>query len=284
MNESSALQRYLGEVRGMEVLSREREHELAALWRDTRSQAAARELLQAQLRHVVVIARRYRRYGVPLEDLIAQGNLGLLRALDRFDPDRGTRFCTYAQHWIRALIIQHVLRSRSIVQTHSGAFRTRVFFKLRRERRRLEALLGEGPESRRELARVMGVEQDQLGWLLHRLDSADMSLDAPVVDGSPSPVERMEAGGPDQEESAMREQLQASLEDAVGEALQQLGEREQRIVRERLMADEEDRLSLAELGRQMGVSRERARQLELRAKTQLRRSLSGLARTYAIAS
>lgn len=275
---------YLRRVERIPSLSREEELEVALEWQRTKAAWAADKLLGSQLRSVVSIARKFRAYGVPVSDLIAEGNLGLLQALERFEPERGYRFSTYANFWVKARIINHVLRCRSIVQTSSGAMRTRVFFRLRRERSRLEAKFGEGPEAETALANEMNVSKERLRMMLHRIDSSDLSMDATPGDGArPSLVETLaDEAGPTQEQELWDKESRETIKEAVQTALEELDERELRIVRERIMADREDEKSLAELGRQMGISRERARQLEARAKAKLQKRLKHVAREVVV--
>ena len=278
-SDASSLNHYLRQVDKIAPLSREDELEIALKWKHERCQKSADRLLRTQLRSVISIARKFRAYGVPLQDLIAEGNVGLLQAIERFEPERGFRFSTYANFWVKARIINHVLRCRSIVQTSSGAMRTRVFFRLRRERSRLEAKFGEGPEAKAALAKEMGVSKERLNMMLHRIDSNDLSLDITPADGTrPSMLESLEADDLSQEEVIAENESRDTIKDAVQAALADLDERELRIVRERIMADREEEKSLAELGRQMGISRERARQLEARAKAKLQKRLKGVAR------
>lgn len=278
-SDASSLNHYLRQVDKIAPLSREAELEIALKWKHERCQKSADRLLQTQLRSVVSIARKFRAYGVPMQDLIAEGNLGLLQAIERFEPERGFRFSTYANFWVKARVINHVLRCRSIVQTSSGAMRTRVFFRLRRERSRLEAKLGEGPAAQAALAKEMGVSKERLSMMLHRIDSSDLSLDVTPGDGArPSMVESLEFDGKSSEEILSDNESRDTIREAVQSALTELDERELRIVKERIMADRDEELSLAELGRQMGISRERARQLEARAKAKLHKRLKSVAR------
>lgn len=179
VNQTPSMRRYLRQVAAQPKLSREREYELATHFKRTGCRSAADQLVASQLRHVIGVARRFANYGVPFDDLVAQGNLGVLHALSRYDAERGFRFGTYAMHWIRAMVIGYVLRSRSIVITSSDAMRTRIFFRLKRERARLEAQLGEGPEARAALAQTLGLRPERLERMLMRIDSPDVSLQAP---------------------------------------------------------------------------------------------------------
>lgn len=275
MNRDPVVVRYDALASAFPSLSREDELELAWAWKNHRDPRARERLIGSQLRAVTAIARKLRAYGVPLSDLMAEGNVGLLQALDKFEPELGYRFGTYAAFWIRARMINHVLATWSIVQTRSGVMRSRMFFKLRRERSRLQASLGDPQLVKEALAKRFDLSDDAVQAMLQRLDSGDVSLDRSVRDDAGPMVEQMEDDAESQESTLMRQQRQGLVREVVERALRQLDAREQRIVRERLMADDGEALSLAELGRRMGISRERARQLESRARKKLAQSLSG---------
>jgi RNA polymerase sigma-32 factor len=268
----ASLARYITRVRSVARLSREEEYALAVRLRSGDS-AAAHELVEANLRFVVAIALQYRRYGIPIWDLIAEGSLGLMMAVRKFDPDRGTRFVTYAGYWIRAYVLDLVVKSTSMVGAGSGVLRSKLFFRLRRERAQI-AGMEQDPGRRLELlAQRFNVTPDKARTMLSQLDARDVSLD-----GSPHPETGMTLldtlhDESDQERELMAAQQQHKLNAELGDALELLDQRERYIVEQRIMSDEE--LSLAELGRRLGVSRERARQLEARAKRKLRRRLQG---------
>jgi RNA polymerase sigma-32 factor len=266
-----AITGYGGQLAHFSPLTRERERELAQLWRRDRNTAAADELAKAHLRYVVATALKFRRYGIPLDELIAEGSFGVVHALGKFDPERGTRFVTYAAYWIRAYILNYVLRSWSLVGSGAGALRSKNFFRLRRERARIFNLFTDEALAQEELAKRLEIPLGQLVTMLERLDSRDVSLDSQVFDGSNSRLlDTLVSDTADQESSlADGEQLHDRAE-AVRSAIVKLDERERFIVESRMMADHDDELSLAEIGRRLGVSRERARQLEARAKGKLR--------------
>lgn len=264
---------YLTTVQGYAAVSREQELTLIRRWRDEQDESARDALVRSSLRHVVAIARRYQRYGIPLAELISEGNFGVVRALNKFDGTRGTLFITYASYWVRACILQHVLRSWSIVG--SGLPRSRLFFKLRRERAKLNGLLGEGAEANAILSARLGISEERLGALLQRVDQRDCSLDAEIFqDGTLSMVSALPSSDPDQEQQALASEFGDNALIAVRDALGILDQRERYIVENRLLADREAELSLADIGRSLGVSRERARQLEERAKRKLRRKIA----------
>src|SRR6187402_2734452 len=139
---------YMAEAKRAPRLEREQEMALALRWKHQGDRAAGDTLARANLRHVVAVAMKYRRYGVPVSELIAEGNFGVVHALGKFDPERGIRFVTYAAHWVRAYILDHVIKSWSMVGGGSGPLRSKMFFKLRRERAMVSNLLGEGDEQK----------------------------------------------------------------------------------------------------------------------------------------
>jgi RNA polymerase sigma-32 factor len=265
-------------VQAIQPLSREHEYELACLVRDHDDPEAARQLVEANLRYVVAIALSYRRYGVRLADLVSEGNLGLMIALRKFDPSRGTRFVTYAAHWIRAYVLDHVIRAWSIVGVGAGPLRSKVFFRLRREKAKILASTSDVVEANERLAERFGTTPEKITMLAHRLEARDVSLDGKVFDdGAATLLDTLPSNGPSQEEAYMGEERSHTIHDRVREAVEKLDPRERFIVEFRMMADGPDELSLAEIGRRLGVSRERARQLEARAKQKIRRHLESVA-------
>ena len=278
IDQGTAISRYIAQVRAVPELSREDEGELARAWRDRGDQAAAAKLALANLRHVVSIAVGYRRYGIPLSELVAEGNFGVVHAIRKFDPDRGVRFVTYAAYWVRAYILNHVIQSWSLVGVGSGPLRSKMFFRLRRERARIAGMMGEGEEGDRLLAERFSAPAEKVIAMARRLEARDVSLDAKVFeDGARSLVDTLVADELDQEERFAREEEGAMLREYLHVAVGELDPRERYIVETRMLADPEDELSLAEIGRRLGVSRERARQLEARAKRKLRDRLQPLA-------
>jgi len=269
---------YTKTVQTYATLSREEELALFKRWQTQADERARDALVRASLRHVVAIARKHRRYGVPLSELVAEGNFGVVRALEKFDPGRGTLFITYASHWIRACILQHVLKTWSIVG--SGLPRSKLFFKLRRERVRLHNVLGEGENIDDTLAARLGVSSKALHAMLERLDQRDFSLEAEVFsEGHVTFGSTLPSADPNQEERALAGEFSANAEEAVRDALAVLDPRERYIVEHRLLADRTAEVSLADVGRLLGVSRERARQLEARAKRKLRARIASRTNT-----
>jgi RNA polymerase sigma-32 factor len=266
----TALSRYMTEVQKYPRLSREQEAELWRRRHDEQDDHATEALIRANLRYVVAIALKYRCYGLPVADLIAEGNSGIMRALAKFEPERGNRFVTYAAYWIRAFILNYVVRSWSMVGGGSSALRSKLFFKLRRERVRVTNLLGEGDRAVEVLAKRFNTSQAQMVTMLGRIDAHDVSLHTAAFDGGVTTLmDTLASPDVSQEEAFARSQRRHRVHRVVHAALEILDHRERHIVEHRLMADEEDCQSLAEIGRFLGVSRERARQLETRAKRKL---------------
>ena len=191
---------YIAEAKRAPRLEREQERALALRWKDG-DRAAGDALARANLRHVVAVAMKYRRYGVPVSELIAEGNFGVVQALGKFDAQRGIRFVTYAAHWVRAYILDHVIKSWSMVGGGSGPLRSRLFFKLRRERVRAVNLMGEGEAADQMVAERVGVTPDELRKLVNRLEARDVSLDVKVIDDSPVRLVDLLPAPDDQERS-----------------------------------------------------------------------------------
>lgn len=269
--------RTITRIQAIPKLSREEEGVLVRAWIHQRDAEARDRLVQAHLRYVVSVALSHRRYGVSVGELIAEGTLGTLHALDKFDPERGTRFVTYAVYWIRAFVLNHILRSWSLVGVGSGALRSKMFFKLRRERARIANLIGDSERAEEALAEAVGVPRAKVVSMIGRLDARDVSIDMPASPTSTTTLaDSLIAPDMSQEEIVANGEWGTLLKTVVGRAVSVLDERERFIVEKRLMADVEDELSLAEIGRRLGVSRERARQLEARARRKLEREMAAL--------
>ncbi|HEX4340594.1 MAG TPA: sigma-70 family RNA polymerase sigma factor [Polyangiaceae bacterium] len=255
------------------AMSREREHELAQRWRLHGDFPARDELARAQLGHVVLIARRYHRCGgASLEELVAEGNFGLVKALEGFDPERGTRLVTYAVYWIRAYISQYLLRSRSVV---TAGVQSKLVSRIRRAREGILKASGDVANLNDQIAEQLAISPLKLDGLLERMASRDVPWDL-ETEGSPSSTVSNDAHWLSAEETALSAETRVLLCEAVAQALSRLDDRERYIVKRRLMAHRDEQLSLTEIGRHFGFSRERARQLELRA---LRKIKAGLVRS-----
>lgn len=266
----SAFQRYLRSLEHVEVLPPEQERALAVTYRDTGNARAAARLVEGNLRLVVKIAEEYGRGEDQLMDLIQEGNLGLLHALEKFDPERGVKLSSYAAWWIRAYILKFLLANFRVVRLGTTLAQRKLFYKLRRERERLEK---EGVEvEAHHLAEALNVRVSDVAEMELRLASPEVSLDSPARSESPrtatssSFLPADHNGRPDVqlEEGEFRNRLR----ETVARFGEQLSGREKQIFLDRLVSDEP--LTLQEIGRRYGVSRERARQLETRLKEKMR--------------
>jgi RNA polymerase sigma-32 factor len=275
----TALAEYIARVRRIPRLSREEEHELALRARAGDTHAAHR-LVEANLRFAVAVALQYRRYGIPLAELIAEGSIGLLLAVRKYDPERGTRFVTYAGYWIRAYVLDLVVKSASMVGGGTGVLRSKLFFRLRRERAQLANTELDPSKVVDELAQRFHVDSERMGKMLRQLDAKDVSLDGSAHPGSAlTMLETLRDESQSQEDAFADAQQHTGLATRLDTALDTLDRRERYIVEQRIMGEND--VSLAELGRQLGVSRERARQIEARAKRKLRKQLASLQPTAA---
>ena len=267
VSEGPGLARYLNEIKKFPLLTADEEYMLAERFREHGEAEAAHQLVTSHLRLVAKIAMQYRGYGLPVSDLISEGNIGLMKAVKKFEPERGFRLSTYAMWWIKASVTEHILRSWSLVKLGTMTAQKKLFFSLRKAKARLQILdAGElDPEQAEALSKQFGLSADDILNMNRRMSARDYSLNAPVsedgdsvefldtlVDESPSPevivAEREEAG-------IRNEMLQA--------ALAELPERERHIFVERRLKD--DPVTLEQLGEEYGISRERVRQLEVRA-------------------
>jgi RNA polymerase sigma-32 factor len=256
------------------MLGRDHERALARRWRGNGDRKAADRLVRAHLRSVRALAIKFRHYGIPVSELIAEGNSGLFHALSKFDPERGIRFDTYARHWVRAYMLTYVLRSWSIVTTTSGAMRTRMFFKARRERARATALMGSGEAMQLVLAQRLGVSLARTQEMTLQLDAVDVSLDAPIGNDNPSPLIEQLRASDNPEQALLDARFEGSCGTAIAAALCSLDPRERQIIEARVMSDADQKLSLAAIARKFGVSRERVRQLHDRALRKLKAALA----------
>ncbi|HZB91385.1 MAG TPA: RNA polymerase factor sigma-32, partial [Stellaceae bacterium] len=263
------------------LLTREREFDLARRWRAAGDTAALHELVRAYTRLVIATAIRFRAYGLPLGDLVQEGNVGLLQAAARFEPAREVRFSTYANWWIRSAMQDYVLRNWSIVRTGSTAAQKALFFNLRRLRARIGELSGAplGAAGHRRIAAALGVELAEVEHMDMRLSAVDHSLNGPVGDGDHHGQDFIADGRPSPEQAAIALADGATRARWLAEALQSLTPRERRIISARHLS--EDAVTLEALGRLLGVSKERVRQLEHRALLKLRRALGRHARNPA---
>ncbi len=264
-----SLDAYLERVSHIPVLSREQETELAQRFRVTQDLAAARQLVLSHLRFVVHIARSYGGYGLPLGDLVQEGNVGLMKAVKRFDPGMGVRLVSFAVHWIRAEIHEYVLRNWRLVKVATTKAQRKLFFNLRRYKKNLGWL---SDAETRAVARDLGVSTQEVTEMEKRLTSRDMSFDpAPDADdeeGGYSPATYLPSPDADPAQQIEREQFDDDSTERLTIAMSKLDARSQHILRTRWMAD--DKATLQDLAAQYGVSAERVRQIETNAIKKLR--------------
>jgi RNA polymerase sigma-32 factor len=263
-----SLGRYMAELRRHAPISREEEHALAVRWREQGDLDAARLLVLSNLRLVVKIAMEYRRSWTNLLDLVQEGNLGLLQAVQRFDPEQGVKLASYAAYWIRAYILKYLIDNIRMVRLGSSRAERKLFFRLNREKRELERQ-GFDVEPRLLAERLDVSEQDVL-QMEQRLAESDISLDAPLGGGDSdrSVADLVSGSSPSAEEEVGDEELRSVFLAKVKEFAGGLDERDRRIVDARILAEEP--LTLQELGAEFGVTRERVRQLEARLVGRLR--------------
>lgn len=262
-----------------ELLDAETELTLAFAWRDQRDEAALHRLVTAYMRLAISMASKYRRYGASMNDLIQEAGLGLMKAADKFDPDRGVRFSTYAVWWIKASIQDYVMRNWSMVRTGSTSSQKSLFFNMRRVQARLEREAmsrGEeldGHQLRQMIATEVGVPLRDVEMMEGRLSGTDFSLNATqsVDEEGREWIEALEDGSAQAEEIVGDDHDRRALRDWLLEAMASLNDRERLIVRERKLR--EDPRTLESLGQQLGLSKERVRQLEAAAFKKMRRRL-----------
>ena len=263
-----SLGRYMAELRHHAPISREEEHSLAVRWREEGDLDAARRLVLSNLRLVVKVAMEYRRSWTNLLDLIQEGNLGLLQAVQRFDPEQGVKLASYAAYWIRAYILKYLIDNIRMVRLGSSRAERKLFFRLNREKRALER---QGFEVEpRLLAERLDVSEQDVLQMEQRLAESDLSFDAPLGPGdSESSVgDRVASPGRSAEQEFGDEELRSVFLGKVKEFAEALDERDRRIVDARILAEEPR--TLQELGEEFGVTRERVRQLEARLVGRLR--------------
>jgi len=277
---SSALDVYLAEINRFSLLTVEEEQTLARAFRDTADTRAAHRLITANLRFVVKVAYEYRSYGFRIPDLVQEGNIGLMKAVQKFDPDKGIRLISYAVWWIRAYIQNYILKSWSLVKLGTTQAQRKLFFSLGRTRRELDRTSAEhGADSdgrdAGKIAKRLRVKTAEVQEMELRLDGRDLSLDAPMgEDGDHAHIDFVASGAPTQDAELSDAQEAKLVSGRVVEALARLDARERYIIEQRVMSDRP--LTLKELGEHFGFSRERARQLEIRAKEKLKQELQAL--------
>ncbi|WP_299443142.1 RNA polymerase sigma factor RpoH [uncultured Rhodospira sp.] len=262
----SNLSRYLQNIRKYPMLAPDEEYMLAKRYRDTEDSDAAHRLVSSHLRLVAKIAMGYRGYGLPMGEVISEGNVGLMQAVKRFDPDRGFRLATYAMWWIRASIQEYILHSWSLVKMGTTAAQKKLFFNLRKMKGQLQLMEdGDLPfESVTEIATKLGVPEQDVVNMNRRLGSPDHSLNAPVrMDGEGEWQDWLVDDGESQESMLADHEELGQRRDLLARAMDTLNQRERHILTERRLSEEP--MTLEDLSREYGISRERVRQIEVRA-------------------
>ncbi|MBN8606330.1 MAG: RNA polymerase sigma factor RpoH [Caulobacterales bacterium] len=284
LSPEQGLQRYLSEIRKFPMLQKEEEFMLAKSWQEHGDTQAAHKLVTSHLRLVAKIAMGYRGYGLPIGEVISEGNVGLMQAVKKFDPDKGFRLATYAMWWIRASIQEYILRSWSLVKMGTTAAQKKLFFNLRRMKGEMAAL-EEGdlkPEHVASIAHKLAVTEEEVVSMNRRMSGGgDASLNAPIGGaGGEGDSEWMDWLADDQAEGTQETRLAETEEfDArmslLQEAMGELNDRERHIIQERRLKDEP--ATLEDLSKEYGVSRERVRQIEVRAFEKLQKAMKKVA-------
>jgi RNA polymerase sigma-32 factor len=283
LSPEQGLSRYLSEIRKFPMLERDEEFMLAKRWQEHEDTDAAERMVTSHLRLVAKIAMGYRGYGLPIAEVVSEGNVGLMQAVKKFDPDKGFRLATYAMWWIRASIQEYILRSWSLVKMGTTAAQKKLFFNLRRMKGEIQAL-EEGdlrPENLSKIATDLNVTEDEVTQMNRRMSGPDASLNAPVgAEGdmewqdwlTDDSVGHAEIYAEEEEFDARKALLETALEE--------LNERERHILTERRLKEEPS--TLEELSQHYNVSRERIRQIEVRAFEKLQKAMAVAAKAQGL--
>jgi RNA polymerase sigma-32 factor len=279
MSPEGGLSRYLTEIRKFPMLAKDEEFMLAKRWREHNDPEAAHKLVTSHLRLVAKIAMGYRGYGLPIGEVISEGNVGLMQAVKKFEPDKGFRLATYAMWWIRASIQEYILRSWSLVKMGTTAAQKKLFFNLRKAKSEISAF-EEGdlrPEQVSHIATRLGVLDEEVISMNRRLSGPDSSLNAPLrVDGDAEWQDWLADDTAVSQETKLAEDEERSIRmSLLDEAMKELSDRERHILTERRLKDSPT--TLEELASQYGVSRERVRQIEVRAFEKLQKAMRAAA-------
>ncbi len=279
MSPDGGLSRYLTEIRKFPMLPKDEEFMLAQRWKEHQDSEAAHKMVTSHLRLVAKIAMGYRGYGLPIGEVISEGNVGLMQAVKKFEPDKGFRLATYAMWWIRASIQEYILRSWSLVKMGTTAAQKKLFFNLRKAKSQIEAFQDGDlrPDQVSAIATKLGVLDSEVISMNRRLSGPDASLNAPLRSDSESEWQDWLADD-DQvsQETVVAEAEESSLRmDLLQEAMAELTDRERHILTQRRLKD--DPTTLEELAAEYGVSRERVRQIEVRAFEKLQKTMRAAA-------
>ena len=282
----NGLSRYLSEIRKFPMLEKQQEFMLAKRWVEHEDSDAAEQMVTSHLRLVAKIAMGYRGYGLPMAEVISEGNVGLMQAVKKFDPDKGFRLATYAMWWIRASIQEYILRSWSLVKMGTTAAQKKLFFNLRRLKGEIDAI-EEGdlrPEHVKTIATKLGVTEDEVVSMNGRMAGGDVSLNAPIggADGDGEWQDWLEDDTEGHASEFARQDEFETRMGLLGQAMADLNERERHIIEERRLKDEP--MTLEDLSKVYNVSRERIRQIEVRAFEKLQKAMQRLAKEEGVAA
>ncbi|HMM14217.1 MAG TPA: RNA polymerase sigma factor RpoH [Parvibaculum sp.] len=279
----ASLSRYLQEIRKFPMLEPQEEYMLAKRWREHEDAEAAHKMVTSHLRLVAKIAMGYRGYGLPIGEVISEGNVGLMQAVKRFDPEKGFRLATYAMWWIRASIQEYILRSWSLVKMGTTAAQKKLFFNLRKVKGQIQAIEDGDlhPDQVTQIADRLGVTEAEVISMNRRLSGPDNSLNAPLRQDSEGGEwqDWLVDETADQETSLGERQELSVRQEMLAEAMQTLNEREMHILTERRLKDEP--ATLEDLSQEYGISRERVRQIEVRAFEKLQKAMRAAMRDQA---
>ena len=279
------LSRYLQEIRKFPMLEPEQEYMLAKRWREHNDTEAAHTLVTSHLRLVAKIATGYRGYGLPLSELISEGNVGMMQAVKRFDPERGFRLATYAMWWIRASIQEYILHSWSLVKMGTTAAQKKLFFNLRKLKGQIHAI-EEGdlhPDNVTKIATTLSVSETDVVNMNRRLAAGDHSLNAPMrVDGDGEWIDWLVDDSPNQETMLAESEELKGRRALLADAMKGLNDRERHILTERRLKEEPS--TLEDLSKEYDISRERVRQIEVRAFEKLQKAMKNSALDKRLAS
>lgn len=279
LSSDASLSRYMEEINSFPMLDAEEEYALAKRWVDDKDVSAAHRLVTSHLRLVAKIAMGYRGYGLPVSDLISEGNIGMMQAVKRFDPEKGFRLSTYAMWWIKAAIQEYVLRSWSMVKIGTSAAQKRLFFNLRRLKSRLQSF-SEGtltPENVEKIAQSLDVSEQDVIDMDTRFSVSDQHLNARVGDdGATEWIDMLPATDTDQETALVEQQEHDQRNLMLTHALGTLKDRERDILERRRL--QEPPATLEELSQEYNISRERVRQIEVRAMEKLQEEITEAAK------
>jgi RNA polymerase sigma-32 factor len=268
------LSRYLQEIKHFPLLEYQEELSLSRKWRDSSCRNASHRLVTSHLRLVVKIATSYRGYGLPFGELISEGNVGMMQAVNRFDPEKGFRLSTYAMWWIRAAIQEYVLHSWSLVKMGTTAAQKKLFFNLRKLKSQIQAMEDGDmtPEHTTEIADRLNVSENEVVNMNRRMAGADHSLNAPLsIDGEGEWLDWLQDDNDSQENIYAENEVLGLRQALLSNALESLSSRESHILEQRRLKDSP--MTLENLSRQYGISRERVRQIEVRAFEKVQKSI-----------